>query len=88
MTDIEQLLARLDTLRERYRHAEQDREKALANVKHTLAEVGQVRVDGELLNRSELIARSGLSRRTAYEAFNAAPSEGTLPGTTNEPRPS
>ncbi len=69
----EDVLARIDELAEKYRRAERARDAALAELKHALADAGQVLIDGEQLNRSELIDRSGLSRRTAYDAFNTDP---------------
>lgn len=64
------VLENLDRLRHVYEQAAADKAEAYARLRAALGEASRVLVDGQRLNRSELIERSGLSRRTAYQVFD------------------
>jgi hypothetical protein len=69
-----EVLARLDELRAQRAEHQTAAKAALNEIKDVLRIAGGMRFGGQPINRSLLIKRSGLSRRTAYQVL--PPEEG------------
>lgn len=78
-TDV---LARLDELRQQRNEAKQAEAALLAEILRVLRIAGTMRIDGKPIDRSLLIKRSGLSRKTAYRVLEPLP-KGAEPWSNN-----
>lgn len=68
-----EVLARLDKLRRKRAEAKRTEAAILADILNVMRIAGSMRINGEPIDRSVLIEHSGVSRKTAYRAFDPLP---------------